>query len=127
MQKHEGLFCSATKVSGTEYARTLDAWLHLMYAERTECEKILADGETAAVGRARFQEGRGKLFDYEFCGCGGTLNPKPLMFRSGACFTSCARKPLGFAMGASGWSATTSSREGCSVLEDIGQGLGLRV
>ena len=46
----------AAKVTGTEYSRTLDAWLQLMYAKREECEKILADGKSLAVGRTRFQD-----------------------------------------------------------------------
>jgi len=39
-------------VTGTEYSRTLDAWLQLMYAKREECEKILADGQSIASTRA---------------------------------------------------------------------------
>ena len=46
----------AAEVTGTEYSRTLDAWLQLMYAKREECEKILADGQSLALGRSRFQD-----------------------------------------------------------------------
>jgi cyclopropane-fatty-acyl-phospholipid synthase len=48
----------AEAVSGEQYARTLDAWLRLMYARHAECVRALADGEGEAVGRRRLEEWR---------------------------------------------------------------------
>lgn len=45
-------------IKGTEYARTLDAWMEKMHDQRERCVAALADGGSRGLGKARFEAWR---------------------------------------------------------------------